>query len=482
MIKTKQFLRQSKTIFLLLVFVGWLVGCQSDNETIANLSDGSISGMGDILDNQDMDNLDTFEDIAVGFTEEGYPFRGDPFAPVTIIEYSDYLCPFCGRHTIETIPLLLEQYVRTGQVKIVFRDYPIEALHPTADFGHVASLCVAEQGAVLFWKMHDELFARQAAWSGLPDPTDWLANVAEEIGADTRDYRRCVESGRKEADVSAGVAEARSLGFSGTPSFNIKSSDSEDMNPFIGAQPIEAFGEWVNALAAGQPPPIPPTPEPPKPPVWLANEGLLPDPNRPGYTMAGDAYYGSLDAPLIVVEFLDFQCPPCQRHFEETQPLVDAQFIETGQIRWVVKHLPFRDHEWAVLAAVTSECAGDQGQFWEMHDRLFETADEWSEGDAETIFLGLAEELGLDMTLFESCFNSRDVMERILEDIYHGQGVTGQTPTFAATYNENGRLLQGGVETDVFISTMEGLLELATSDDSPPDETVPNNMSVEPAP
>ena len=130
---------------IVLIFSFALIsGCNSDEndnaseQVAAAEQDSSSPGSG------------AFADIPVGFTEEGFPYRGDPDAPVIVYEYSDYLCPFCGRHTNETMPALLDQFARTGKVKFVFKDFPIEALHPTADFGHLAAICVAEQGAPVF--------------------------------------------------------------------------------------------------------------------------------------------------------------------------------------------------------------------------------------------------------------------------------------------------------------------------------------------
>ena len=117
--------------------------------------------------------------MEVGFNEDGFPYLGDPDAPVTLVEFSDYLCPFCGRHFAQTTPQLIDQYVRTGQVNLVFHDFPLVELHPTAPSGHAAALCVSEQGAALFWEYHDALFARQAAWSSVPDNRNFLAAVAD---------------------------------------------------------------------------------------------------------------------------------------------------------------------------------------------------------------------------------------------------------------------------------------------------------------
>jgi protein-disulfide isomerase len=109
---------------------------------------------------------------------------GDPKAPVILEEYSDYLCPFCGRYINQTFPQLRDRYVSKGKLKYVFRDFPLASLHPTAAKGSVAALCVAEQGAALFWATHEALFSAQRERSRLPDPTEFLVGVAEKVGAD----------------------------------------------------------------------------------------------------------------------------------------------------------------------------------------------------------------------------------------------------------------------------------------------------------
>ncbi len=162
---------------------------------------------------------ETYKDIPVGFTSEGFAYRGNPDAPVTMFEFSDYQCPFCSRYFIQTEPAINESYVRSGEVRVVFRDLPLVQLHPNAPAAHVAALCVADQGARLYWMMHDQLFQTQAEWQSLPDPTAYFLQLVEGIGADSTAYTACVEGGEKTATIEQSLAAARDLGFSGTPSF-----------------------------------------------------------------------------------------------------------------------------------------------------------------------------------------------------------------------------------------------------------------------
>ena len=114
----------------------------------------------------------------------------------------------------------------------------------------------------------------------------------------------------------------------------------------------------------------------------------------------GDAYKGSLDARLAVIVFTDYQCDGCARHELDVQPTLDREFVDSGQVLWIVKSLPLKEHRQAVIAAAAAECAGDQGKFWPMHRALFSEASRWSSDRAETELAAIAKERGLDATAF----------------------------------------------------------------------------------
>lgn len=401
---------------------------------------------------------ETHDGMPVGFTEAGHPYIGSPDAPVTLEEWSDYLCPYCGRHFRQTYPQLLNDYVKTGRLKLVFRDLPLEGLHPTAAVGHIAANCVGEQGAAAYWQMHDALFTRQGEWNRLPDPGAFLAGVAESRGVDMATYTACVDSADSAVRVEASVKEGRELGYNGTPSFRFTVDGKEEAWEFSGAHPIDRFARYADALIAGEAPPEDPKPEPPELPFWAKPEGLAPDPDRPGFNMAGDAYKGNPEAKLAVVEFNDFQCPACQKHSREVQPLIDKELVDTGKILWVDKQLPLRIHEHALIAAVAAECAGDQQKYWEMHGSLHADSDRWANDDAENALLAIADSLDLDMDEFRGCFESRQGLERVVRDLYDAQGVITRAPTFVII--EGGRgTATGPLGGESFLKLLNGRLE-----------------------
>ena len=408
--------------------------------------------------------VESYQGMAVGFTADGAAFRGNPDATLTLIEYTDYVCPYCASYFQQTLPGLLEKYVSTGRVKLVVRDLPLDSLHPTAPRAASAVACVAEQGATRFWKMHDALFQGQPQWGRLPDPTAYLADAAKKAGVDEKVYNQCVASGRADARVKQSASAAQALGFVGTPTFQFVRADGKAY-PLVGAQPIDVFASLIDTLLAGNEPPQAKEQEKPELPFWAKAEGLAPDPKRPGFTVAGDPYKGNPSATLTLVEFGDFECPACQRHTVSTQPDLDKQFVATGDVRWVAKHFPLRTHSHAAVAAAASECAGDQGKFWPMHDMLFERAEQWSSAnDPDSALMRLASDLKLNQGEFNACLTSRKALERVLRDIYDGQAIgVSNLPVFILIYGGVGHVLTGARSTEEFAATLRQQLKEANT-------------------
>ncbi|MGW8225489.1 MAG: thioredoxin domain-containing protein [Anaerolineales bacterium] len=402
-----------------------------------------------------------YADLPVGFTEEGFPYRGDPGAPVVLEEFSDYLCPFCGRHYNETLPTLLENYVAEGQVQYVFRDMPLVSLHPNAPIGHRAAICAGQQSANLYWQLHDALFASQDQWASVPEPATYVTALAEDAGVEMDAFEACMADPQIETQINEGVAAGQALGFTGTPSFRFTSSESGESFTMIGAYPLATFTQWIDAMLAGEAPPQEEQAEtaPPELPFWANAEGLAPDPDRPGYTLAGDEYKGNPEASVVVVEFSDFQCPACQQHSLTVQPTVDQELVDTGEILWVYKHLPLEMHPQALVASVAAECAADQGKFWEMHDLLFESVDQWGVDDPEPELTALAGELDLDQNQFATCLDSREPVERVVSDIYASLGAISSTPSFVVLVDGQGSILNGSRPAEEFVTLLQGVIE-----------------------
>ncbi len=161
------------------------------------------------------------------------------------------------------------------------------------------------------------------------------------------------------------------------------------------------------------------------------------------------------DARVVMVEFTDYQCPFCARHVSETDPKIQADYVDTGKVRYLIRDLPLPFHANAHVAAQAARCAGDQGKYWEMHDSLFENQVAWSEGDAETLFSGYAGELGMNVGTFDSCLSSGKYKSVVEDDVaLAGKAGASGTPTFAI----NGELLVGAQPISAFKAVLDRAL------------------------
>jgi len=172
------------------------------------------------------------------------PVKGDPNAPVTIIEFSDFQCPFCSRFSSQTLPLLEENYIDTGKIKFVYKDMPLR-IHPNAKMAHVAAECADEQGK--FWEYHDILFIQQSRWQSLsPSNLDTtLTNFAADLGMQSTDFEACMKSPEIANEVNDDSIEARSYGANGTPTFFI-GNEKNGFAILVGAQPYSVFKTMID--------------------------------------------------------------------------------------------------------------------------------------------------------------------------------------------------------------------------------------------
>ena len=155
----------------------------------------------------------------------GYPTRGPATAPVTIVEFSDFECPFCGR-LFPTLKAVEKNY--PSQVRIVYRQYPLRRIHPLAQKAAEASLCAGEQGR--FWEMHDSLFGDQEHLT-----VDALKARAVALKLDTAAFNACLDSGKEAAAIDKDIEEGAKAGVTGTPAMFVNG------RLLVGAQPFAAI-------------------------------------------------------------------------------------------------------------------------------------------------------------------------------------------------------------------------------------------------
>jgi protein-disulfide isomerase len=173
-----------------------------------------------------------------------HPALGTPEAPLTLIEFSDYQCPYCRRFVETTWPALKRDYIDTGKLRHVFRDFPLDRLHPQARKAAEAARCAGEQGQ--YWAMHDRLFQHQQTLQ-----VERLKGYARDLGLNTRAFEVCLDQGRYATAVQQDLDAGAAAGVQGTPGFILGKtrSDGTIKGTFIrGAQPLAAFRQAIERL------------------------------------------------------------------------------------------------------------------------------------------------------------------------------------------------------------------------------------------
>ena len=171
--------------------------------------------------------------VAAAADADDDPFLGKKNAPVTLIEFTDYQCPFCKRHFTNTFDQIKKEYIDTGKVKYVVRDYPL-GFHNNAQKAAEATECADDQGK--FWEMHDKLFENQHALDIAS-----LKQNAVDLGLNTGEFNDCLDSGKHEAEVKKDFADGSAAGITGTPGFFVNDKK------LSGAQPFASFKAIIDA-------------------------------------------------------------------------------------------------------------------------------------------------------------------------------------------------------------------------------------------
>ena len=357
------------------------------------------------------------------------PVKGPATALVTIVESSDFECPFCKR-VGPTLKQLEQAF--PGKLRFAFRHNPLPFHQSALPAALAAEEARAQKGDAGFWAMHDALFESAPALDAAA-----LERVAGQVGLDPARFRAALAAKTAEPRIRRDQALVTGLGATGTPAFFING------RKLSGAQPFEAFralveeelkkaealvaagtpaarvyqatiekGATAPVMVAGAAPAQPAAPPPPPATVYKQVPVRADDPAR-----------GPADAKLTVVLFSDFQCPFCSR-VEPTLKELEQAF--PGQVRVVWKHQPLGFHPNARPAAMAAEAAREQGKFWQMHEKLFAGQQELSPAAYER----WAKELGLDLARFQASVKAGRGEPRIAEDQALAQSVGANgTPT-----------------------------------------------------
>jgi len=177
------------------------------------------------------------------------PLLGDFNAPITIVEFGDFQCPFCKRFHQLTLPELKSNYIDKGIVNLVWKDFPIQSIHQNAVATSIAGECADDQG--VFWELHDRFFVEQGNWQGLPTniAINDFKRYASELGVDQTEFNSCLDSQRYLQEVLDDFSYGSRSGVTGTPAFFI-GNEKTGFIKITGAQPFSVFQSVIESLLA----------------------------------------------------------------------------------------------------------------------------------------------------------------------------------------------------------------------------------------
>ena len=468
-----------------------------------------------------------------GFTADGYPYLGSPAAPIVLVEYTDLHCPYCRRHSQETLPRLRERFIATGQVQYVAKDLPLEALHPQARAAHRAAWCMALQSTDAFWWMRERLLATQMQHARGDDAPAFFEELAHAYNAeavpphriDAGAFAACQADRQNEvgARIDRAIEEAAAAKLNGTPSFLLYFRDAPARRlPVRGAQAFDVFADAIENLAEYLAAREERQARASALPFWITDAGLEPvrlwegqaDADASlwhtlsGMTQARDYFEGSPLAEVIVFEFSDFECPYCQRHQRETQPVLHERYIATAKVMWVQKHFPLPIHPFAPYAAEAALCAGEQGRYTAMARLLYAQSEQWARPQHAEALRALGRQLAtqaapgtelfipasgfdaleaasvrealaqwekaalpaFDATAFDACLAGDQYEEAVAQGMADVEGIVRGTPTFLIWHRRYGALAQpivGSLEKERFAGVFEQIFtQLADLEDA----------------
>jgi protein-disulfide isomerase len=371
--------------------------------------------------------------------------RGQKATKVTIVEFSDFQCPFCKRAE-PTVKGVLDKYGK--DISLVWMNQPLP-FHEHAMDAATAFQAAARQSPDKAWVLHDKMYENNTALARAD-----IEKYAEAAGLNMARFKKDWDDPKIKADVDEDSKTGTAVGANGTPTFFINGQQ------LVGAQPQASF----EAIIDGQ---IKKADELIKKGTPLkdvydklvddavknapaAPAAAAPSPAAKQDIKIGDApTIGPSNAKVTLVAFSDFQCPFCSRAVPTLKQVEDTY---KGKIRVAFKQMPLPFHDKAHLAAEAALAANEQGKFWEMHDKLFANQQNLDRPALEKY----AEELGLNMSKFKAALDSGKFKDRVDREAKEGNavGATG-TPTFFI----NGHILVGAQPFDAFKTAIDAELK-----------------------
>ncbi|MCK5023913.1 MAG: thioredoxin domain-containing protein, partial [Candidatus Aenigmarchaeota archaeon] len=337
---------------------------------------------------------------------------GNNDALVEIASFMEFQCPFSSIFYNEIFPQIKENYIDTGKVRFVFRDFIV---HPTSQKAQEAAQCANEQGK--FIEYSDILYQNQENLE-VNDLKDYAIN----LGLNMDIFNPCLDSGKYAIEVNKDTEDGKDAGVRGTPTFFINGKK------VAGTQPYDKFETEIEAVLNG--------------------EQELPIDEEPFCNIFedDDPIVGNASAPVTMVGFAEFQCQFSGRFYRETFPQIKENYIDTDKLKFVYRD--FVIHLDSRIAQIAGECAHEQNKFWEYWEVLYDNQENLTVSDLKSY----ANFIGLDTGQFDLCLDLEKYGEEVDNDTECGRyhDVRG-IPTFFI----NGKKIVGALPYSDFETEIE---------------------------
>ncbi|KEQ56310.1 Na antiporter NhaA 2 protein [Marine Group I thaumarchaeote SCGC RSA3] len=226
------------SIVLVVFFLGYVVGVEVGQDTVRKQELANLEQR--LAEFKDSKSITPSQ-----ISKDDDPLLGDPDAPLSIIEFSNFQCKFCLRFYSDTLPLLKTHYIDTGKVNLIYRDFPIPKIYDNSMPAALASECANEQGK--FWEYHDILFENQHTWrqneSDLPLLT--FKQFANTLALNQEKFDSCLDSGKYADEINSDVGDGRDYAVSGTPTFFV-GNDKVGYSSLFGTQSFSDFQKIID--------------------------------------------------------------------------------------------------------------------------------------------------------------------------------------------------------------------------------------------
>ena len=347
--------------------------------------------------------------------------KGAEGAPIVIIFYFDFVCPPCAK-AFTVLQEVMKVYPE--EIRLLFKPY---TTRPDAFLAHEAAWAAAAQGK--FLEMYEKLSTHQGEIT-----PETLLEHAKALKMDLKRFSREIDNQSFKRVILGEAENAKGFGVATAPTFFINGQR------LVGPRSLGDFKRIIDKELG-----LTKT-------VIVEKELDAPIAPRAEIDVSHAPALGPENAPIVIVEFSDFQCPFCAKAIPTLKEVVKRY---PTQVRWLFKHFPLDFHADAPLAHQATLAASQQGKFWEMHDLIFMRQQKMKRED----LIGYAQELGLKSEPFLAALDEEALKDGINRDVEEGRrlGVTG-TPTFFI----NGRQLVGAQPIGQFISMIENEMRLGS--------------------